>query len=204
MKRPSPELLDLLYRAGAFPIDDLNVQEAVRHTSEVIASTWLVPTQTIPAIFFVMGGGSGDLSALIFELRRLAEITALTASALNWKPENRSLARPLCYHYFVQVTHLDARIYSKSIEPWDDALTPLLHTAPLHPWFQPLEQYAQVYATGYLQADHLPYCAVPDDDFLGDPDEPVARRVALTDEPDDDDDTLTAEALGLFNDGDDL
>lgn len=199
MKRPSPEVLDLLYRAGAFPIDDLNVQEAVRHTSEVIASTWLVPTQTIPAIFFLMGGGSGDLSALIFELRRLAEITALTATAFNRKP----LTRPLCYHYFVQITHLDARIYSKSIEPWDDALTPLLHTAPLHPWFQPLEEYAKVYATGHLTVDHLPYCAAPQEDYLGDPDEPVARRVALRD-LDDDDDSLTSEEISLFNDGDDL
>lgn len=200
MKRPSPELLDLLYRAGAYPIDDLNVQDAVKHTSEVIASTWLVPTTTIPAILFIMGGGSGDLSALIFELRRLAEITALTAVALNWKPESRSLARPLCYHYFVQVTHLDARIYSKSIEPWDEALTPLLHTAPLHTWFQPTADYAQVYAAGYLRVDNLPLCAEPEDDFLGDPDEPVARRVTLRDTDED----LTDDELALFTDGDGL
>lgn len=203
MKRPSPELLDLLYRAGAFPIDDLNVQDAVKHTSEVVASTWLVPTQTIPAIFFIMGGGSGDLSALIFELRRLAEITTLTATALNWKPESRTLARPLCYHYFVQVTHLDARIYSKSIEAWDEALTPLLHTAPLHPWFQPLEQYAQVYTTGYLKVDNLPYCTTPEDDYLGDPDEPVAKKVSLN-LLDDSDNDLTDDEMALFTDGDDL
>ena len=203
MKKPSPELLDVFYRACAFPIDDLDVGAAVKHTSSVYASAWLVPTRTIPAIFFIMGGGSGDLSALLYELRRLAEMTAITATALNYKVENRTLTRPLCYHYFVQVTHLDSRVHSKSIEPWDDALTPLLHTSPLHPFFEPLEEYAHIYEVGYIESKNLPHSSLTDadTDFIGDPDEPVAKRFSPAF---DDDDDLSDDDLNALNMRDDL
>ena len=179
MRKPSPEILDLFYRSCGFPIDDLDVRDFVQHTSSVMASTWFVPTRTLPAVFFVMGGGSGDLSALIYELRRLAEITEITANALNIPPEQRSVRQGLCFHYFVQVTHLDARIYSKSIEEWDDALTPLLHASAMHPWFRPLEQYAEVYKSGVICSAMLPATNFGDleaAEYLGDPDAPVAKR----------------------------
>lgn len=179
MRKPSPEILDLFYRSCGFPIDDLDVRDFVQHTSSVMASTWFVPTRTLPAVFFVMGGGSGDLSALIYELRRLAEITEVTANALNIPPEQRNVRGGLCYHYFVQVTHLDARIYSKSIEEFDDALTPLLHASVLHPWFKPLEQYLEVYKNGVICAANLPATHFSDleaSEYLGDPDAPVAKR----------------------------
>lgn len=178
MRRPSPEILDLFYRSGGYPIDDFDVRSFVQHTSSVMASTWFVPTRTLPAIFFIMGGGSGDLSALIYELRRLAEITSYTASALNWAESKRTVARGLCYHYYVQVTHLDSRIYSKSVEVWDEALSPLLHASVLHPWFQPSEHYADAYRVGYIQAINLPiidFDTAEEADFLGDPDAPVAK-----------------------------
>lgn len=178
MRRPSPEILDLFYRSGGYPIDDFDVRNYVQHTSSVLASTWFVPTRTLPAIFFIMGGGSGDLSALIYELRRLAEITGFTASALNWPEARRTVARGLCYHYYVQVTHLDSRIYSKTIEQWDDSLTPLLHASVLHPWFQPSEHYEDAYKVGYIQAINLPiinFDSAEEADFLGDPDAPVAK-----------------------------
>lgn len=185
MKKPSPELLDLFYRACAFPIDDLDVGTVVRHTSTVMASAWFIPTRTLPAIFFVMGGGSGDLSALIFELRRLATMTDALANAVNWKESSRTIQRGLCYHYFFQVTHLDARVYSKSIEPWDDSLTPLLHAAPLHPWFDPMEKYASVYQYGVINETYLPLSTMDDTDaeFLGDPDAVVAKRIQRTPTP---------------------
>jgi hypothetical protein len=179
MRRPSPEILDIFYRSGGYPIDDLDVRDVVQHTSSVYASTWFVPTRTIPAVFFIMGGGSGDLSALIYELRRLAEITALTASALNWSEHSRTLARGLCYHYYILVTHLDARVHSKSIEVWDEALTPLVHASVLHPWFQPSERYEDVYRVGYIQPINLPivdFDMTEEASFLGDPDAPVAKR----------------------------
>lgn len=178
MRRPSPEILDLFYRSGGYPIDDFDVRNFVQHTTSVMASTWFVPTRTIPAIFFIMGGGSGDLSAIIYELRRLADITSLTASALNWPESKRTIARGLCYHYYVQVTHLDSRIYSKSVEVWNEELTPLLHTAVLHPWFQPSEHYEDAYRVGYIQAINLPiinFDSTEEADFLGDPDAPVAK-----------------------------
>jgi hypothetical protein len=178
MRRPSPEVLDLFYRSGGYPIDDLDVRDSVQHTSSVIASTWFVPTRTIPAVFFIMGGGSGDLSALIYELRRLAEITSIMAAALNWPEQNRTLARGLCYHYYIQVTHLDSRVYSKAIEPWDDALTPLVHASVLHPWFQPVDRYEDVYRVGYIQSINLPiveFDTSEEAEFLGDPDAPVAK-----------------------------
>jgi hypothetical protein len=179
MRKPSPELLDLFYRSGAFPIDDLDVRDYVGHTSAVMASTWFVPTQTIPAIFFVMGGGSGDLSALIHELRRLAVVTGMTTTALSLPIERRGGKQSLCYHYFVQVTHVDARVYAKSVEEWDEALTPLLHTSVLHPWFRPQEEYAEVYKTGYVSVTNLPETDFADRDaadYLGDPEVPVAKR----------------------------
>lgn len=181
MRQPSPELLDLFYRSGAFPIDDLDVRDFVQHTSSVYASTWFVPTRTIPAVFFVMGGGSGDLSALIHELRRLAEVTEATAAALSLPLERRSVKQTLCYHYFVQVTHIDSRVYAKSVEEWDDALTPLLHASPLHPWFRPFESYAETYKTGYIVASNLPavdFDLLAQADYLGDPDAPVAKRAS--------------------------
>lgn len=179
MRQPSPELLDLFYRSGAFPIDDLDVRDFVQHTSSVYASTWFVPTRTIPAVFFVMGGGSGDLSALIHELRRLAEITEATAAALSLSLERRSVKQTLCYHYFVQVTHIDSRVYAKSVEEWDDALTPLLHASTLHPWFRPFESYSETYKVGYVVANNLPavdFDLVAQAEYLGDPDAPVAKR----------------------------
>lgn len=200
MKRPSPELLDVFYRACAFPIDDLDVSTAVKHTSAVIASTWVVPTRTIPAVFFIMGGGSGDLSALVFELRRLAEMTDIVANAA-FRSSSTEPTPQLCYHYFVQVTHLDSRVYSKSIEPWDTALTPLLHTAPLHPFFTPLDEYAHIYAVGHIEAKNLPQSALTeeDTDYIGDPDEPVAKRI----NPLLDDDDLSLEEFDALNDTDD-
>ena len=179
MKRPSPEILDLFYRCGGYPIDDLDVRNFVQHDSSVYASTWFVPTRTIPAVFFIMGGGSGDLSALIYEMRRLAEITNYTAHALNWQDNRRTLARGLCYHYYIQVTHLDARVYSKSIEIWDEALTPLVHASVLHTWFQPSENYDEVYKVGYIQENNLPVVNIDsrqESEFLGDPDAPVVKR----------------------------
>jgi hypothetical protein len=181
MRQPSPELLDLFYRSGAFPIDDLDVRDFVQHTSSVYASTWFVPTRTIPAVFFVMGGGSGDLSALIHELRRLAEVTEATAAALSLPLERRSGKQALCYHYFVQVTHIDSRVYAKSVEEWDDALTPLLHASTLHPWFRPFDGYAETYRVGYIMASSLPavdFDLVAQAEYLGDPDAPVAKRAS--------------------------
>ena len=182
MKRPSPEILDLFYRCGGYPIDDLDVRNFVQHDSTVFASTWFVPTRTIPAIFFVMGGGSGDLSAMIYEMKRQAEVTSLTANAMNWPEHKRTIARGLCYHYYIMVTHLDSRVYSKSIETWDEALTPLLHASVLHPWFEPTENYEEVYKVGYIQAKNLPninFDKNADADFLGDPDAPVAKRADI-------------------------
>ena len=180
MKCPSPEILDLFYRSCAFPIDDLDIQEVVQHTSSVFASTWYVPTKSLPAIFFVIGGGNGcgDLSALIYEIRRLAQMSGYTAAALNWPVEKRTAIRGLCFHYVVQVNHLNATVYRKSVEPWDDALMPLLHTAVLHPWFKP-DAYANIYDKGLLDINNLPSATISDEDmeFLGDPDEPVAKRI---------------------------
>lgn len=179
MNKPSPEILDVFYRAGGFPIDDLDVTDFVKHTTSVFASTWFVPTRTIPAVFFIMGGGSGDLTALIHELRHLAEVTECSARAFNWRSEKRSVMRGLCYHYYVIVTHIDARVYSKGIEPWDEGLTPLLHAPVLHPWFKPYEAYPKVYEIGYIKADNLPTASIDDQEayeFLGDPDAPVAKR----------------------------
>jgi len=179
MKCPSPELLDLFYRCGAFPIDDLDVRATVHHTSSVFASTWYVPTRTIPAIFFVMGGGSGDLSALIYELRRLAVVTEYTANAMNWPASKRVINRGICYHYLVQVTHIDSRIYNKSVEEWDDGITPMLHAAALHTWFNPMTEYDKVYEKGYISIENLPASNMSDEDseYLGDPDAPVAKKI---------------------------
>jgi hypothetical protein len=206
MRKPSPEILDLFYRSCGFPIDDLDVRDFVQHTSSVIASTWFVPTRTLPAVFFVMGGGSGDLSALIYELRRLAEITDITANALNIPSERRSPQQGLCYHYFVQVTHLDARIYGKSIEEWDDALTPLLHASVMHPWFKPLEQYAEVYKNGVICSATLPATNFGDleaAEYLGDPDAPVAKRAGKPVSPPTFDEDDNADDLYGSEHGDD-
>lgn len=197
MRSPSPDLLDLLYRACAFPIDDLDVQDAVRHTSPVIASAWYVPTATIPAVLFVMGNGSGNLAAITHELHRLASLPPVLAKAL---PATVGGPPRFCYHYFFHLNHIDSRLHSRSIEPWDAALDSLLHTAPLHPWFQPLAEYAHVYAAGRLDAANLPGATLDAaDDFIGDPDAPVARRVgALLADLDD----LTEDELDLLTDGD--
>lgn len=196
MRAPSPDLLDLLYRACAYPIDDLDVQDAVRHTSPVIASTWYVPTATIPAILFVMGNGSGNLAAITHELHRLATLPPVLAKAL---PASGAEAPRFCYHYFFHLNHIDSRLHSRSIEPWDPALEPLLHTAPLHPWYQPLDAYAHIYAVGRLDAGNLPSSTLDaSDDFIGDPDAPLAKRIGPS-LPDLDD--LTDEELALLTDG---
>jgi hypothetical protein len=196
LRAPAPDLLDLLYRACAFPIDDLDVQDAVRHTSPVIASTWYVPTATIPAILFVMGNGSGNLAAITHELHRLATLPPLLSKVL---PATATGAPAFCYHYFFHLNHIDSRLHSRSIEGWDPALDALLHTAPLHPWYQPLEQYGHIYAVGRLDAANLPSSTLDaDDDFIGDPDAPVARRIgsALPDLEELTEDELLALDLG--------
>ena len=164
MKCPSPELLDLFYRSGAFPIDDLDIRGSVHHTSSVFASTWYVPTRTIPAIFFIMGGGSGDLSALIYELRRIAVVTDYTANALNWPTPKRVINRGFCYHYIIQVTHIDSRVYSKTVEEWDDNIVPMLHASPLHTWFNPMTDYEKIYEKGYISIENLPASNMSDED----------------------------------------
>jgi hypothetical protein len=208
MRKPSPELLDLFYRSNGFPIDDLDVRDFVQHTSSVMASTWFVPTRTIPAVFFVMGGGSGDLSALIYELRRLATITEATAAALGGAADKQVGKHALCYHYFVNVTHLDARVYSKSVEDWDDALTPLLHVGPLHTWFRPMDEYAEIYKNGVICSANLPIVEFDDAqaaDFLGDPEHPVAKRASrMGSEAEDDSgetDTVGNRAFGVRRSG---
>jgi hypothetical protein len=199
MRKPSPELLDLFYRSNGFPIDDLDVRDFVQHTSSVMASTWFVPTHTIPAVFFIMGGGSGDLSALIYELRRLALITEATAAALPNMVAERSGSPALCYHYFVNVTHLDARVYSKSVEDWDEALTPLLHVGPLHPWFRPTDDYAEIYKNGVICSANLPAVDFDDAqaaDYLGDPEHPVAKRASRASNEGSDDSVATTKVGG--------
>jgi hypothetical protein len=126
-----------------------------------------------------MGGGSGDLSALIYELRRLAVVTEYTANAMNWPASKRVINRGICYHYLVQVTHIDSRIYNKSVEEWDDGITPMLHAAALHTWFNPMTEYDKVYEKGYISIENLPASNMSDEDseYLGDPDAPVAKKI---------------------------
>jgi hypothetical protein len=103
----------------------------------------------------------------------------MTATALSVPAESRNAKQSLCYHYFVQVTHVDARIYAKSVEEWDEALTPLLHASVLHPWFRPQEDYAEVYKVGCVSVANLPETNFADrdaSDYLGDPEVPVAKR----------------------------
>ena len=184
MRRPSPEILDLMYRAGAFPLDDLDVQEVVRHPTPVLASVWYIPTKTIPAIFFIMGGGSGDLSAMIYELRHLADCTEVLSLT---KTHSESALKPvISYHYFFMVNHVDARVYSKTVEPMTAELLALMHASPLHPWFDPLAAHRDMYASGFVNSSNLPrlqYEYMDALEYLGDPERPIMPNPPSAAEP---------------------
>lgn len=66
MDRPNPYILDVLYRAGAFPFDDFSLADGG------VASVWVIPkTPGLPLVLTIRGNGVSTV-ALVKELHRLA------------------------------------------------------------------------------------------------------------------------------------
>ena len=132
MEKPNPYLLDVLYRAGAFPFDDFAMEDGGS------ASIWVLPrTLNWPVVIAIRGNGVSTV-AVIKELHRMAQAFSVHHAAPDLTTlstgERTEWTYQIEFHCSGTVSRvLDRTIISRSPEE----LSGMLNAWIFVPWFQP-------------------------------------------------------------------
>lgn len=144
MKRPNSHLLDVLYRAGAYPFDDLPY--ATEGGDKVHASTWVIPGHgSVPILLLILGNGQST-GALEKELERLARLLRISHGI---EPQSTGRREGLIWTYEVTIMceSRSSRVVQRKMREHDLARYDAFLWSHLSiSWFDPPKMYCDNYS----------------------------------------------------------
>jgi len=143
MRRLNPIILDVLYRVGAYPFDDIQLRESDGRPANV----WVITKTPLPVFIAIHGNGT-SVSALIAELHRLQK----SLSKHHGLSPNGEWAYWITAH--CENTH--SRIVNREMQRMDSGEVAVgLNSYAFIPWFDPPEEAEPVYVPGAVFSTEL-------------------------------------------------
>ena len=152
MRKLNPVLLDVLYRVGAYPFDELEIDES--HAKP--ASVWVLPKGPLPVFLAILGNGTST-AAVIAELHRLAH----SFSFHHGKVPDSSWGYLIVAH--CENTH--SRIVSREMREFEpEEIAVGMNSYAFIPWFDPPDEAKPAYDGDTFSTALLPASELEQDD----------------------------------------
>jgi hypothetical protein len=153
MRKLNPILLDVLYRAGCYPFDDIDLDDGNGRP----ASVWVMPKGPLPLFIAIRGNGT-SAAALIAELHRIH-------GAFKVHHGNVPQGQGWGYLVTVQCENTHSRVIGREMRQFEpEEIAVGLNAYAFIPWFNPPSDYDDVYESDDFVVDMLPPSELEQDD----------------------------------------
>ena len=153
MRKLNPILLDVLYRAGAYPFDEVDLGDGSARPSSV----WVLPKCPLPVFLAIRGNGTST-AALIAELHRLHR---------SFQVHHGKVPEGALWGYMI-VAHCEnthSRIVSREMREFEpEEIAVGLNAYAFIPWFDPPKEAEAAYSAGEFTVELLPPSELEQDD----------------------------------------